>query len=574
MKGAPPPPLFTDSRRVFGPTPWLDAPGAVLDIPLPHGHDPAFLAAWAERVAEMRGALGWTEAAPGPLAAHRHLKGTILGLPAPPEALLAATHLAEWAARAAAEALGVPFDAASLDDEALPAEADWALAELRSRARAEAAEPPDPLLFDPPAGVPVVLVTGSNGKTTTTRLLAAILRDQGYTVGFTSTDGVQVGAEQVEQGDWSGPLGAARVLGDRAVTAAVLETARGGLLRRGLVVRRAEVAIITNVSEDHFGEYGVDTLDDLARVKGLVARALGPGGVLVLNGDDPRLSPKGPDDPAPPPCARPGADGVAVRRFSMARPWPEWLPPPEEIPLTAGGLARYNAENALAAAFAARALGVPEEGIVRTLRHFGTRPEDNPGRLVREEVGGITLLLDYAHNPAGLAALLAVARGSGTGGRGGRLLLLLGQAGDREDDAIRELARTAWAAGPDRVVLREMAGYARGRAPGEVPAILAAELARLGARADQLETCLDEHEAVAEALAWARPGDQLVLPIHALASREWVRALVAKLRAVGWKAGDPVPRASVQAPAAPPHPGGSCESPSPPCIFGLDGDAP
>jgi len=566
----------------------------------------------------MRRSLGWTEAAPGPLTAHRHRKGTILGFPAPPGQLLAATALAEWALQAAAVERGVPHDPTSLDPDALPLEEAAARTELRTRAEAEAGEPRDELLFETPPDLPVALVTGSNGKTTTTRLLAAMLRDQGHTVGYTSTDGVQVGERQVERGDWSGPLGAARVLGDSAVTAAVLETARGGLLRRGLVVRRANVAVITNVAEDHFGEYAVDTLDDLARVKGLVARALGPGGVLVLNGDDPRLSPAGPEGAGIPPCIRlahpgahsdadadahagagagagrgahagedagagPGAHsradagagrgadpgarpGIEVLRFSLARPWPAWLPPVEEIPITAGGLARYNAANALAAALAARALGVPDEGIAGTLRHFGTRPEDNPGRLVREKVGGITVFFDYAHNPAGLAGLLEVARGGGGGPAGGaapqggpvatsgpvatpgiaasaegRLLLLLGQAGDREDEAIRALARAAWAAHPDRVILREVEGYTRGRASGEVPAILAEELLRAGADPGRLHTCLDEREAVREALEWSRPGDLLVLPIHGLASREYVLALVAALRAAGWRAGEAVP---------------------------------
>ena len=547
----------------------------MLDVPLPHGHDPALLRGWASRVEAMRGALGWGEAAPGPLAAHRHRKGTILGFPAPPGQLLAATALAEWALQATAVERGVPHDPASLDPDALPLEEAAARAELRTRAEAEAREPRDELLFETPPDLPVALVTGSNGKTTTTRLLAAMLRDQGQTVGYTSTDGVQVGERQVERGDWSGPLGAARVLGDSAVTAAVLETARGGLLRRGLVVRRADVAVITNVAEDHFGEYGVDTLYDLARVKGLVARALGPGGVLVLNGDDPRLSPAGPEDAGIPPCIRLGEARIEVRRFSLARPWPAWLPPVEEIPITAGGLARYNAANALAAALAARALGVPDEGIAGTLRHFGTRPEDNPGRLVREEVGGITVFFDYAHNPAGLAGLLEVARGGLGGPAGGaapqggpvatsspvatpgigasaegRLLLLLGQAGDREDEAIRALARAAWAAHPDRVILREVEGYTRGRAPGEVPGILAEELVRAGALPDQVHTCLDEREAVREALEWSRPGDLLVLPIHGLASREYVLALVAALRAAGWRAGETVPFAAVWAEGA------------------------
>jgi len=546
------PPLFTDSRRLFGPSTWLDGPGVVLDVPLPHGHDPVLIRGWEARVEEMRESMEWTRTAPGQPGRRRHSGGTILGFPAPGPLLLTATALNEWALQGAARDAGIPFDPASLDPEALPLDPPSALAELRARADLEAAAPPDPHLFQTPAHVRVALVTGSNGKTTTTRLLAAMLEEAGHTVGFTSTDGVHVGGRRVERGDWSGPMGAARVLGDPAVTAAVLETARGGLLRRGLAVGRADVAVITNVAEDHFGEYGIDTLEELARVKGLVARALEPGGVLVLNGDDPVLSPGGPDDESVPPCARPRREGVGkgdgaesgspvplrVRRFSLEAPWPPELPTPAEIPITAGGVARYNAANALAAATAARALGVGEEVIAGTLRRFGTHPDDNPGRLVHQELGGVTLLLDYAHNPHGLTALLGVARGRM--GAGGRLLLLLGQAGDRDDAAIRALARAAWAANPDRVILREIAGYSRGRPPGQVPEILARELERLGARPDELHTELDELDAVREALLWARSGDLLVLPIHAPASREQILDLVAGLRAGGWSPGEPV----------------------------------
>jgi cyanophycin synthetase len=541
---ATPPPLFADSRRLFGPSPWLDAPGAVLDVPLPHGHDPALLEAWFERAEQLGNALGWPGSPSVPPARHRHAAGTVLALAAPRRVLLTATALNEWALQTAADTLGLPYDAASLDSDALPADPSSALEALRTRAAAEAAGPPHELDFETPGHLRVALVTGSNGKTTTTRLLAAMLRDHGHTVGFTSTDGVHVGAEQVERGDWSGPMGAARVLGDPSVTAAVLETARGGLLRRGLVVRRADVAVITNVAEDHFGEYGIDTLEGLARVKGLVARALGPGGVLVLNGDDPLLSPGGPEGEGVPPCIRiPGAEkgGSAgavfqVQRFSLDAPWPQGLPPASEIPITAGGRARYNVANVLAASMAARALGVPEGVIARTLRRFGTHPSDNPGRLVRRDIGGVRVLLDYAHNPAGLAGLLELARAEHP--PGGRLLLLLGQAGDREDAAIRALAAAAAAGHPDRVILRDVAGYTRGRTPGEVPAILARELERIGMRPEQLETRLDELEAVRAALRWSRPGDLLVLPIHGLAQREAALAILDELAEAGWQPGE------------------------------------
>ncbi len=137
--------------------------------------------------------------------------------------------------------------------------------------------------------IPKAVVTGSNGKTTSVRLLAAMLRAHGLTPGYSSTDGLMVDGACIDAGDYSGPVGARTVLRHPRVQAAVLETARGGLLRRGLVARDASVALVTNVSADHFGEYGIHTLDDIAAVKLTVAKALAGDGVLVVNADDPVL---------------------------------------------------------------------------------------------------------------------------------------------------------------------------------------------------------------------------------------------------------------------------------------------
>lgn len=526
--------LCTDLRRLLGPSLWLEAPGAVLEVPLPHGHTAALLHGWSGRVAWMCAALGWRETA---LCQRRHASGTTLAFTAPPAALMSATSLNEWALHATAVDLGIAFDPSSLDDEALPLDQTDALAALHERITAEAAAPPDDAAPIADRAIPIVLVTGSNGKTTTTRLLAAMLRAHGHVVGMTSTEGVVIGTSYVERGDWSGPGGARRVLEDPTVTAAVLETARGGMLRRGLIVPRADVCIVTNIAEDHFGDYGIHDVADLAEVKTSVAYALRAGGTLVLNGDDPLLDPSRS-------TARLASPARALpperrRTFSLDAPWPAWLPPIDEIPITLGGAARFNAANVLAAATAARLLGVPDAVIGEAVRHFGTDPEDNAGRLMRVAFGGITVLVDYAHNPHGLAALLSAARAITSD----RLLLLLGQAGDRDDDAIRALARAAWSATPTAIVLKDLEGYLRGRTSGAVPAILAEELLRSGARPDQLTTVLDEADAVRALLSRAQPGDLVILPVHALAGREQVLQLLAGLQASGWMAGRPLPRA-------------------------------
>lgn len=539
-------------------SPWLDAPGVILEAVLDPGRADAELAAWRERLAAITAPLGWRVQS----AVRRDGPWAALAFTAPIDSLFTATVINEWAwISAATDGARRAVVTLAADEIQLPAELPAALERLRELlakeanpamvALAERARIEDvPFIADedlvtvgygarseswPPRDlprtdavdwsalgtIPVALVTGSNGKTTTVRLIAAMLTRAGHTVGICCSDGVFIGGDNSESGDWSGPAGAKRVLRDSRVTAAVLESARGGLLRRGLALPRAQAAIVTNIAEDHFGEYGIRTRDDLARVKLTVARALVPSGsngapgTLVLNGDDAAL--------------RGAAEGHRgpVEWFSIAAPTPG-VPPAAEMPLTLGGAASYNFSNALGAAAVARALGVAPPEIAATLRTFGADNADNPGRLERFTVRGVRVWVDYAHNPHGLAALLAAARQELGTGDAGRLGLLLGQAGDRDDDAIRALARTAWTAAPDRIVLKDLDGYLRGRVAGEVPNILREELLRSGATVELLEDATDEADGVRILLAWARPGDLLVLPVHALGARARTLELLAR----------------------------------------------
>jgi UDP-N-acetylmuramyl tripeptide synthase/very-short-patch-repair endonuclease len=423
----------------------------------------------------------------------------------------------------------------------------WPLAQLPS---------PDAIDWNALHDAPIALVTGSNGKTTTTRLLAALARAHGATVAYTSTDGVIAGATALASGDYSGPAGARVALRAPDIDMAILETARGGILRRGIAVQRADVAVVTNVSDDHFGEYGVHDLDDLAAVKLAVARTLGRDGVLVLNADDPLLVLHAQaldvrkawfalDADSPvlqarrvqggATCAvRDGhlilhrGDGIGNDLGAIAR-----------MPLSYHGTARYNIANIAAAALAADALGVTVATIATVLTQFGTARTDNPGRLQLWSVGGAAVFVDYAHNPDGLRGLLDVA----TRMRGGRLALVLGQAGNREDNEIRELATVAAGFHPDYIVLKDIGGMLRGRSAGEIPAILRAELVRNGVRDSRIVEQLDEFDAVRNVLAWAREGDVLVLPIHGSGVKPKVAALLDGLQDGGWIAGAPLPSA-------------------------------
>ncbi len=577
-------PPFEDSRRLTGINPWFDGSGAVLEVP-GGGADAAVVRAWRERVERMRAALDWPAA---PVVAQAHASGVVLAFGAPIDQLYCATEVNEWAllaalattaaetadSSAAFHAPGHPpaWDEASAshtlaafaraerttsnlvplaatagvrglnvlaDDEALTLGSGvggrtWPLPDLPDAATIEWSGIRD---------VPIALVTGSNGKTTTVRLLAAMARAHGWRTAHSCTDGVFVDGEVLEAGDYSGPAGARSVLRRTDIDAAILETARGGILRRGLAVQHANVALVTNVSDDHFGEYGVHDLDRLAAVKLTVARALDASAVLVLNADDEGLVRHSSDLPCsiawfalddahPLFGAHRGRDGAtcAVRegRLRLHRDGRDHdLGAVADMPLTFAGRARYNIANIAAASLAALALGIPARTIAGVLAGFGATHDDNPGRLQHWSIDGIEVFVDYAHNPDGLRGLLDVAVGQRTAGRFG---IVLGQAGNREDGDIRELAVTVAAFRPDRVVLKDIAGYERGRAAGEVAALLRDELVRRGTRSDAVIECLDEVDAARGLLAWARPGDVLVLPIHAPEARRQVLDLLDEMR--------------------------------------------
>ncbi len=558
--------------------------------------DERVLGGWRVRVARARDGLGWPA---GAIVVRRHATGASLAIEAPCDALFTATELNEWAIAATVaelDPLRWPALPAALLAEALenardpadviPPAIDEAMA--RARLEALAARERNPRLCallaragplqrvldedaltlgagaggtswplaalpDPDAvpwsqlhGVPTVAVTGSNGKTTTVRLLAACATEAGRIAAYNSTDGVHVGGARVESGDYAGPAGARLVLRDRRTEVAIIETARGGILRRGFAMTSADVAVVTNISADHFGEYGIHDLAGLADVKLAVARLLGGAsgheGLLVLNADDAELVARAPRAPrhalawfaldADHPrlvlhrAAGGATAGVRAGELLLAREGTETsLGAVAAMPLAVGGSATYNVANLAAAVLAAAAIGIPTQAIAAVCARFGSDPADNPGRLMRFDVGGVQVLVDYAHNPEGIRGLLTVAEHL-RGGRG-RLGVLLGHAGNRLDEDIRALAGAAAAFHPALVVVKENEAHLRGRALGEIPRLLRTELVRLGLAESALPVCTTELDAARCALAWARPGDVLAMPIHAAAAREAVLALLA-----------------------------------------------
>jgi cyanophycin synthetase len=394
--------------------------------------------------------------------------------------------------------------------------------------------------------IPTAIVTGSNGKTTTVRLVAACARAHGWPSAFCCTDGVFFEGTAAVSGDYSGPEGARRVMRERRAHAAIVETARGGILRRGLAISQAHVAVVTNVSADHFGEYGIDDLAGLADVKLALAGVVTPAGLLVLNAGDAQLAAKAPllaqrFGRCPPlgwfaldaehAClrahrARGGATcGVHEGRLQLHHFRRDHdLGSVAAMPLTVEGSASYNIANLAAAALAASALGVPAAVIAGVFARFGAHAGDNPGRMMRFERDGVRILVDYAHNPEGMQGLMRVANYLRR--PGGRLGTVLGQAGNRQNSDIEALARCVAQFRPDFVVIKEDETYLRGREPGEVPLLIHATLRSAGLPDAALPVRMTELEAVRCALAWARPGDVLALPVHAPASRVAVLAML------------------------------------------------
>ena len=556
------------------------------------------LAGWRARVERARAHLGWHAAA---LVARPHASGVSLALAAPADQLFVATEVNEWALCATLagddRALARRFEAALLaellvdapdpqaiiapvleepaalarfarlaalearpllmalqsaaGERALPYVADEALLTLGAGSGArDFALTQLPQLREVPWGelhdIPTALVTGSNGKTTTVRLLAACTRAHGWPSAFCCTDGVFFDAAAQVTGDYSGPEGARRVLRDQRAQAAVIETARGGILRRGLALTRARVALVTNVSADHFGEYGIDDLAGLADVKLAVAGVVSPDGLLVLNAEDAQLTAKAPllaqrfgrappigwfaldaDDAALRAHRVHGGatSGVRDGRLCLHRAGRDHdLGAIAAMPLTVEGSARYNIANLAGAALAAAALGVPPAVIAAVFARFGAAVSDNLGRLMRFERGGVHILVDYAHNPEGMRGLLTVARHLRTAG--GRIATLVGHAGNRQDSEIEALARVTAEFRPDLVVVKENEGHLRGRTPGEIPRLVHAALLQAGLPAEALPVRDSELAAVQYALEWARPGDVLALPVHAAAAREAVLRLL------------------------------------------------
>lgn len=556
-------PRLLDSRRLTGPNLFWDLPGAVLDISIDDIPVELVIAAWSAEVSRLLEAVGWSAEN---ICSRIYDGGASLVINAPIDALYAACELNEVAFSRAVtgltgeerpdlqtaiadlldlisqesrpELLALQVTAAQHqvpflwdDDEVSVGFGKTAITWPADRLPA-----PDSIDWSAIQSIPLGIVTGTNGKSTTVRLAASILAAAGLRAGITSTDYIRVGETILDRGDYSGPGGARTLLRHPQSEAVVLEVARGGLLRRGIGVERAEAALITNIAADHLGEWGINSVAEMAEAKFILRRALSANAPLILNADDPesvrmakqldnRIIWFGLD-----------VDQTVIREHLKAQGeaaflsggWLVWAAHGEtrrivaarDIPISFGGVARYNISNALGAMALCKVLGASDEALSEGLKAFSGDAEVNPGRGNLFEKGDIRIFIDFAHNEHGLKAISDTVKAFNAH----RYIVLMGQAGDRTDREIADYVKAACDLNPSPLLVCDLPGYERGRQTGVVSGLIRDFAVDEGIPGNSISLFKTPVEAVRQALADARPGDCLVL--LALTQRDQVLQMV------------------------------------------------
>ena len=546
-------PELTDSRRLTGANLFWDSPSAIIDVAMAGALKP-FITAWEEAAQNLLEAVGYAQES----TCYRvYDGGASLLISAPIDVLYSMCELNEaaWAIACRAEAyssdhqiedeikrLNTLFSEESFprllalqeaavqknvpflwdDDEVSIGYGKRAMVWPRNELPS-----PEALDWSGFGAVPLALVTGTNGKSTTVRMTAAIMQAAGLQAGLTSTDFIRVGERTIDTGDYSGTGGARMLMRQSDLDIAVLEVARGGLLRRGLGVEQAHAALITNVASDHLGEYGINSVDELRLAKFIVHRALKGDAPLILNADDEGIVAHSnalsntlfwisldSDNPVIRSqlavggraaflrdgwlvLAESGSNGVTERAIVEVN----------TIPAARGGVVRYNISNALGALAIATILGLSDEAIRDGLAAFRGDENDNPGRGNWFENNGVRVLVDFAHNPHGLSALADVVRRMDAK----RVMLTVGQAGDRLNQDIEDLTRAACSMNPDRLLICDLPGYERGREPFEVAELIRGFAQDAGIEHDAMQFFPSPRDATQWALEQAHPGDLVVL---------------------------------------------------------------
>lgn len=384
------------------------------------------------------------------------------------------------------------------------------------------AEPVINMLFPPGsnARIPIIAITGTNGKTTTTRLVAHIVKQMGFRVGFTTTDGIYINNQMMMRGDCTGPVSAQFVLKDPTVEFAVFETARGGILRAGLGFDHCDIAIVTNVQPDHLGLMGIDTLEQLAKVKSVVPESVWPDGWAILNADDERVYEMRRNVPCKVAffslneqnshiqanARRGGISAVAENGYItiMKGNWKIRIEKINNIPLTFGGKAVFNIANILPAVLAGYLRGFDIEDMRLALQTFIPSPATTPGRMNLFRFRNFQVLCDYAHNAAGLRALAHYVRAVDATLKVG----VIAGVGDRRDEDTVELGEVA-AQTFDEIIIRQDRNL-RGRSEEEIINLLTRGIHRVDPN-KKVTVIPKEPEAIDYAFRTAQPGSFIVI---------------------------------------------------------------
>lgn len=552
-----------DSRRLTGPNLFWDRPGAILDVAIEGIPADQLIMAWAKEAGGLMEALGWPSEN---LCSRVFDGGASLVINAPIDVLYAACELNEVAlSRAVTSLKGEPTadsggSVKALSDlvanERKPALLLMQVAAARHHVPflwdddevsvgfgkssiswpADRVPKPESIDWSVVGSVPLGIVTGTNGKSTTVRLSAEILAKAGLRAGITTTDYIRVGEQILEYGDFSGPGGARTLLRHPQAEVVVLEVARGGLLRRGIGVEHADAALITNIAADHMGEYGINSVAEMTEAKFIVRRALSPDAPLILNFEDSesvrmaaslsiRIIWFGLD------ASHPVLRRHLEKQGQAAYLSDGWLVLAEgekarkivrskDVPITFGGAARYNISNALGAMALCSILGAGDEALAAGLKSFSGDAAVNPGRGNLFEKNGIRIFIDFAHNEHGLKAIADAVWAF----QASRNIVLMGQAGDRTDAEIQAFVKAACALHPARLLSCDLPGHERGRRPFEVAELISQFAISEGLPPETVTIFKNPIEGVKNALMSAREGDFLVL--LALTRRDEVLAMV------------------------------------------------
>ncbi len=548
---------ITDSRRLTGPNLFSALPGAVLDVAASKESRQQVIDLWKKHCQTLLNGIGWDSSA---IYSRTYKGGASLVITAPIDCLYSATEVNEAAWHMTVQELknieNEPDQHIAELQAEITKESNPALIDLQQQANKHGIKfltdddhvslgygktcqiypvkdipQPSDIRWNDIHDIPVALVTGTNGKSTTVRLASAIIKAAGKKCGITSTDYIRVDDTILDTGDYSGPGGARTLLRHPETEVAILEVARGGLLRRGLGINQASTVLITNVAEDHLGEYGIDDLQDMIATKFIVRQAINNHQELILNADDKGCVDFAQDlankitwfswhknNPVITEHMKKGGNACYVEGDNIIyfNNNQHTIAQINSVPITLSGAAVHNIHNALAATALCCALGIEKSAIQKGLMAFENSNENNPGRGNVFEKNGAKIIVDFAHNEHGLSMMAQTLNNM----QSKRKLIMLGQAGDRSDALIEGLMSSALKAHPDQLIICEMEDYLRGRKKGEIPSIMIDYALASGIKKQQITLADDMIDGMQKALSWSQPGD--VLLILALTNRQQI----------------------------------------------------